>query len=93
MHTRLSHKHAATLDVGGDTVSLTPVPICSLGFAESWQAQAHVQDGLSLVKRSRSGPRGKDSLTGLRHYGGVLQQSPAQACPIYMINAFKPQLL
>lgn len=44
----------ATLDVGSDTVSLSSVPMGSLGFAEGKQAQAHAQDGLSLeIQRSK----------------------------------------
>lgn len=77
VHTRLSRKHVATLDVWSDTVSSSRVPMGSLGFAESRQAQAPVQDGLSLVSKSRSGQRSKDSTT-----------KP----DVYVINAVRPHL-
>ena len=77
IHTRLSRKHVAMLDVGSDTVTLSPVPMSSLGFAEGRQAQAPAQDGLSLVRKSRSGQRSKDSTT---------------MSDLCVINAVRPQL-
>ena len=58
-------------------MSLSPVPMGSLGFAESRQAQAPAQDGLSLVSKSRSSQRSKDSKT-----------KP----DVYVINAVRPHL-